>query len=242
MGSDQTGSGQIQAGTNAYTNLANEGNEMFSQVFPFLQKMMPMLMQTLQGKNTSLTEAARAPVIGQTQQEIGTMQNNAGASANPNAAAMQMSQNGAQAAGLAGDANLQSVMQQLSGLITSGQNFSGTALSNSGSGLANLGTTLSAQNQNMWSNIFSGIGNVAGMAMGVPGLGGSPAPASGEQPSTPSAFNASEEGQAYNSYSNTPGMGSNDTMFSPSGITPSYNSSGGSTPISATGIVPPQLP
>lgn len=167
-----------------YQQEANQGNQLFNQYqqyfLPIAQQMIPLLTDTVNGKNTSLTQAAMAPVNASTSRSLNTMQNNLGGTVNPDAAFADIALNGQQNAGLAGDNLISGSLQQLLSLFGMGQQGAGMGmqgLNSAGGGEANLGAQINQQQNQFWDSLLSGIGTGAGMyakggAGGAPGGGG----------------------------------------------------------------------
>lgn len=164
-----------------YQQEANQGNQLFNQYqqyfLPIAQQMIPLLTDTVNGKNTSLTQAAMAPVNASTSRSLNTMQNNLGGAVNPDAAFADIALNGQQNAGLAGDNLISGSLSQLLSLFGMGQQGAGmgmSGLNSSAGGEANLGAQINQQQNQFWDSLLSGLGQAGGMyaSGGMSGGGG----------------------------------------------------------------------
>jgi hypothetical protein len=174
-----------------YQQEANNANTLMQQYqnmfLPIAKNMIPLLSNTLNGQNTSLTQAAMAPVNAETSRALNTMQNNVGGYTNPDAAMADIALGGQQNAGLAGDNLVSGSLQSLLSLFGMGQQGAGmgmSGLNSAGGGEANLGSELNQQQNQFWNSLLSGIGQGAGMyAKGGAGGGGAPSSAALSTPS-----------------------------------------------------------
>lgn len=226
------GGGDLNAAQGYYQSLGTEGQQVFQPSFNSFTKLLPMLLQTMQGQG-SMYEAARSPAIAQAQQMLRTLQNQGlGSTANPNALFEDISTGAEQTASLGANQILTTAAQLASGLTSSGLNFAGQSQSQAGQGLTNVGEYEQNQMMQFISDAMSGIGMGFGLAKGVPTGGG---------PSGPGGINAGAPPASWQSTENTtpqlPSGSSAAPTMAPtaqsSGFIPAMTPGGVSQPFSA---------
>ena len=242
------GLAQINNADQYYQQLAGESNSLFSQFnqmdLPALQQLFPELQGTLNGTNSTLMNAAEAPVNAQTSRMLNTVQGNLGGVTNPNALYSDIAMQGQQNAGLAADQTVGqslSALQNLIGMGYGGVQTGTGSLNSAAGGEAQLGTAMNNQSNAWWQAILGAAGQYYGLNHGQnttqnqPNFqggdgGGAGMSSNGMGGSMP--YGGGGGGGAYN-----PGSGG--TFNFPQAATAGFGS-GASSPISSPTIMGPQ--
>lgn len=164
------GNDQQHAADKMYQQQADQSNQYFqqwmTQFYPELQKLMPIYQGALDGSNSTLMNAAEAPVNVNTARMINTVDSNPGMATNKNAALQDIAFSGQQQAGLAADQTIAMAASALQNLLGIGSGNAQTGTSNLGSaagGEANLGAQISNQDNAWWQSVLGAAGTAYGL-------------------------------------------------------------------------------
>lgn len=239
-GNSNSGAGAQAQGQAGDQQLIREATSAWNYIFPLLQQEAPQLMATLQGKYTPLIGAARAPVIGQTQQDIRTLQNQAGGAVNPNALYSDIAVSGQQQAGLAGDQMLNSALSALTNLIQGTMSFSGSGLGTASGQLNQLGLSqeelYNQQQDAFWNALLGGAGMALGLGKGGGMTAGAGTPITSGAAAGAAATPATAAAPASMPAAPFPVLG---TSGVPGFVSPGYNWSGAPTAMTQSGASAP---
>ena len=141
---------------------------------PILKQLIPELEGALNGKDSTLSNAAQAPVNAATARGINDVGQREGSATNPNALFGDIALQGQTQAGLASNRTIESSISHLQDILGLGQNRQAGAaanLTNAAGGKAQLGKQINDQQSQYWSQLLNAAGTVAGYATGNPGAG-----------------------------------------------------------------------